>query len=461
MQSLIAEALIQRQTIKNQVIGSTPVGYITGTLGCFLWSKQKEVADAVMNNRYVAVHSAHSLGKSFVAAALMAWWIGSHKPGSAFVVSTAPTFSQVRVILWKELRRLHANKHLPGTLNLTEWWLNGELVAMGRKPADYDPAAFQGIHAQYVLVIIDEACGVPVDIFDAADSLATNEGCRVLAIGNPDDRGSHFYDICQPGSGWKVIGIDGLESPNFTNEEVPDSLRQLLLSQVWVEERKQRWGEDDPRYVSKVRGRFPTNAENGVIPYSAIIACQQESEAGEGPVELGVDVAAGGDRSVIAVKQGRKALIAWEGKTTDSEDLVDEIIAAILQYRAERVKVDVIGWGWGVVGSLIRRQSEHGAEIVGVNVAETSNEPEKFHRLRDEMWWMGRDLCKNNLWDLSEIDDEAVGELIAPRWKLDAKGVIKVEQKDDTRKRIKRSPDKADALLLAFYAGGSGGMSWV
>jgi hypothetical protein len=62
-----------------------------------------------------------------------------------------------------------------------------ELVAFGRKPADHDQAAFQGIHALNPLIVIDEACGVPKSIFDAVDALATNSNARVLAIRNPDD----------------------------------------------------------------------------------------------------------------------------------------------------------------------------------------------------------------------------------------------------------------------------------
>ena len=91
--------------------------------------------------------------------------------------------------------------------------IGNELVAYGRKPADYDPAAFQGIHARYVLVIIDEAGGVPKSIFDAVDALATNIDARVVAVGNPDDPGSHFAAICKPGSGWHVETISAFDTP--------------------------------------------------------------------------------------------------------------------------------------------------------------------------------------------------------------------------------------------------------
>ncbi|MCR4300614.1 MAG: hypothetical protein NUV51_03315, partial [Sulfuricaulis sp.] len=155
-----------------------PVGFVQTGLGEVLTAKQCEIAEAVRDHRHVAVHSAHDLGKSFIASRLAAWWLSVHKPGEAFVVSTAPTFAQVRAILWREIGRAHRKANLPGRVNQTEWWINDEIVAYGRKPADYDEDAFQGIHARYVLVILDEACGIPETLWTAAETITTNEGCR-------------------------------------------------------------------------------------------------------------------------------------------------------------------------------------------------------------------------------------------------------------------------------------------
>jgi hypothetical protein len=117
----------------------------------------------------------------------------------------------------------HRKAGLPGRTTLdAKWYIGNELVAYGRKPADYDPAAFQGIHARYVLVIIDEAGGVPTSIFDAVDALATNVDARVVAVGNPDDPASHFAVICKPGSGWHVETISAFDTPAYTGEKVPE-----------------------------------------------------------------------------------------------------------------------------------------------------------------------------------------------------------------------------------------------
>src|SRR5690606_28787935 len=158
-----------------------PVGWVQGRIGQTVWSKQRQILEAVRDHRRVAVRSGHGVGKSHVAALVACWWLDTHEPGTAFVVTSAPTFPQVRAILWRYIRRMHAAGDLPGRVNQTEWHLGGELVAFGRKPADHDESAFQGIHARYVLVILDEACGIPGQLWVAADALTTNVDCRILA----------------------------------------------------------------------------------------------------------------------------------------------------------------------------------------------------------------------------------------------------------------------------------------
>jgi hypothetical protein len=243
-----------RDQLQRELHRADPVAWIAERLGETVWSAQRLIARAVRDHRRVAVRSAQDVGKSRIASRLACWWIDVHPLGTAFVVITAPSVKQVEAVLFREMRGAHMAGGLPGVMTISEWKIDGQLVALGRKPADYDPSAFQGIHALYVLVIIDEACGVDEALWNAAETLTANEGCRILAIGNPDDPGSHFARVSAPGSGWHTIRIDGYDSPNFTDEPVPEELHKLLLSQTWVDERKRNWGEDSPLFTSKVRG---------------------------------------------------------------------------------------------------------------------------------------------------------------------------------------------------------------
>lgn len=451
-----------------------PVGFITGTLDEFIYSKQRDVAESVQANRYTAVHSAHDTGKSFIASRLAAWWLTTRPPGEAFVVTTAPTWPQVRAILWREIRQAHITGELPGRVNQAEWWLDrtgqhyrnprhGEqIVAYGRKPSDYDQAAFQGIHAKYVLVIIDEACGVPSSLFDAADTLVTNEHCRVLAIGNPDDPTAHFQRVCRAGSGWNVIHIDGLDTPNFTDEPIPDRLRPLLLSPTWVDERKERWGESSPLFVSKVRGLFPEEAEDTVIPLSWVRRAQERwqertdadiygPDRREGsPDRVGVDVARGGaDKTVIALRYG---FLIDRLITLDHADTM-RTVGDVLRYaRGAEAVVDVIGVGAGVVDRL----REKGHPTVPFNASERTDVTDDsgelgFVNKRSAAWWGLRERLDPQTSRLALPPNEDLeADLTAPKWTVTSSGKIKVESKDDIRKRLGRSTDFGDAVVQVF-----------
>lgn len=446
-----------------------PVGWTEGRLSEDLWSKERAILESVRDHRRTAVHSCFDVGKSFTAARTVAWWLDNSPAYEAFAVTTAPTFPQVKAILWREIRRAHRLGKLKGRTNLTEWILGDEMIAMGRKPAEYDATAFQGIHARRVLVVIDEAAGVPKAIFDAVEGLVANEESRVLAIGNPDDSTSEFAEVCKPGSGWNVIHISAFDSPNFTEEPVADKLRPLLVSKTWVDERREKWGQDSPLYISKVLGEFPEDSDDGVVRASKVAKCRipRDPDWVDGdltPVELGVDVGAGGDFTSIRERRGRKAGRVWRDHSADSEKVVMKVVHAIRETGATRVKVDTIGIGWGVVGhlrSLRGKKPEdggHKAQIVPINVAESPHDGERFAKLRDEIWWeIGRELSDDEWWDLSSIDDDTTAQLLAPKYGIDAAGRIKVEKKEETKKRLAgSSPDDADALLLAFYGRGSG-----
>src|SRR4051794_5068256 len=109
-----------------------PVGWVRDRLGEFMWSKQREVCQSVVDHRYTAVKSCHDSGKSFTASRLAAWWLDVY-PGKAFVVTTAPTTAQVEAILWREIGKAHRKAGLPRRITLdVKWYIGQELVAYGR-----------------------------------------------------------------------------------------------------------------------------------------------------------------------------------------------------------------------------------------------------------------------------------------------------------------------------------------
>lgn len=455
-----------------------PVGFIEQELFGFVWSVQRDICQSVVENRFTAVQACHGPGKTAIAARLGAWWLSVFPPGEAFLVTSAPTRDQVRALLWREINKVHRAGGLPGRTNQTEWIFDpGEIVGFGRAVRDTDPTAFQGIHARRVLVILDEAGGIPRLIWDAAETLTTNEDSRFLAIGNPDDPSTAFADACKPGSGYHVIRISAFDTPNLTGEAVPDWLSPLLVSGTWVEERRRKWGESSPLWISKVMGEFPDLATDGLIPLGTLQAARDRELEPSEPHEFGVDVARfGDDKSVVYERRGPVVRRIGETRRRDTMELVGLVVRLENALHPSAIKIDDTGLGGGVTDRLneLRFEGRIRARVVPVIVGArptTSAEAEKYQRLRDELNWAMRErFDAGNIALLPPTDpldpdvpadpeelDELLAQAGAIKYKLTSGGQIAVEPKAEMKKRGLPSPDDWDALVLAFAPDTVGG----
>lgn len=423
------------------------------------WSKQEEIARSVATNRKTAVRACHDSGKSFIAARMACWWLETGTPGKRFVVSTAPTGDLVKAILWREINQAHKKGNLRGRTNLTEWYIDGGIVAMGRKPNDYQPNNFVGIHAEEgVLIIYDEAGGIPAGFYAAGQSMAANTVSRELAIGNPDDPGSHFEKLFHPELGWNPIHIDAFETPNFTGEHVAPEVATSLIDHIYEADMRAEHGVTSPIYIAKVRGNFPKDRSDGMIPFSWIQACRLERDLNPtGDVQLGIDVggSSSGDETVVRERIGMTVGRRWGWRYDDPMHSVGDIVNVIKETGATSVKIDSIGVGHGVWGRLrevCEEDPDINCEVIGVGVGESAPDKANYVNLKAQIWWqVGRLLTRDRVWNLYNLDDKTVTELAEHRFTRDSAGRIKVESKDKVKERIDRSPDDADALLLAFY----------
>jgi hypothetical protein len=468
-----------------------PVAWTEEKLREWNTEDQKRIMESVVENRYTAVKSSHDTGKSRTASRIAAWWIDTHPLGEAFIVSTAPTAAQVSAILWREIARAHRKGKLPGRIvtGNNEWkheWSpnDDELIGYGRKPADYNNVALTGTHARYMLVIIDEACGVSKPIYDAVDSIATNRHARVLAIGNPDDPASHFAKICQPGSGWNVIRIDGLRQATFSREavaehpelrrymieqgippsteQIPESLAELLIDPLWVAERIRTWGVNSPMFMSKVRGEFPTIAVDALChPHWVTLAQAREEEPRPMFGRIGVDVARyGTDHTIIVLRQGGHARVVRDiasGPVTEVAGLV-QLVGQEIGVRRPTAFVDDTGVGGGVTDIL----EEEGYPVVpivaGAGATQTlPNGKPRFVNFRSELMWNLREALagpsgtgEDGWLDLDPQDMELAAQLTNIKYKINRHGQIQVESKDDMAARGLPSPDRADALSYSL-----------
>ena len=289
-----------RKSSKKAVYRHDPVIWAKEVLGIHLWSKQREVAYSVRDNKRTAVKSCHNAGKSKLAAILACWWIATHPIGEAIVVTTAPTYQQVHGIIWREISKHHQlakenGQEMPGYITQSDKWNiqteDGNFQAgWGRKPADSNIHGFQGVHERYVLVIVDEACGITESLWTAIEAITTTGDARILAIGNPDDPNTQFgkiFNDVQVKTEWNHHTISAFDTPNLTqpaindpkhpyyaramlDKDFPNELRPLMLQPETVESWRQQWGEQDPRWKAKILGEFPDQSENSLFSQATI-----------------------------------------------------------------------------------------------------------------------------------------------------------------------------------------------
>ena len=438
---------IRRKPLEDSFL-TDPAAWAMDKLQAFLWSKQIEICNSVILNRRTAVRSGHGIGKSWTAGMLAAWWIDTHPIGEAIVITTAPTYNQVHAILWEEIRKQHRKGDLAGDVLQTDVWnIDKILVGQGRKPSDYNDQAFQGIHRRYVLVILDEACGVPANLWTGAEAITTNADCRIVAIGNPDNPSSEFFNACKPGSEWNVIGVSSYDSPNLTGEEVPEDLRPLLVDANWIEGRLKKWGRDSPLFQSKVLGLFPKTSIDTLIPIEWIERAQAKELPADGwPRTLGVDVARfGTDHSVIIARAGGRFRIYSDRNGERTTVTAGRAVKAWMDTNAEEINVDGVGVGAGVVDTL----DEDGYPVVDIQSGAEPNDKKLFINLRAEAYWTLRGMFERDEVDLDPNDDELASQLGSIKYIFTRKGKIQIESKDDMRKRGMPSPDLADGCMLA------------
>ncbi|MCH8225952.1 MAG: hypothetical protein IIC97_08800 [Chloroflexi bacterium] len=429
----------------------TPLEFASEVLGVKLWAKQREVLGSLVEHRRVAVKSGNGLGKGFCAAVALLWFIHVHKD-AAIALSTAPTFRQVRHVLWRQVHRLYRpnSKLLGGKMLDTRWEIADDRYAMGLSAESADQ--FQGFHSPNMLIVVDEAEGVSDEIYEAIEAVMTSADPLLLLIGNPTTvTGAFRRAFYEERHLYHNITISALDSPNVREGK---TVIPGLTSARWVEERRETWGEDNPIYRARVLGEFPDQAEDTLIGLSHVEAAVQrwaaDREGGAvettGEVVLAVDVARfGSDRSVILRRQGSRVMEVRTFRNMDTMQLAGWVAAAIRETSPERVCVDEIGVGAGVVDRL----KEQGFPIRGINVARRASQERLFANVRAEGYWRLKELFASG--EIAIPDDhQLMGELAALRYSYDSQGRVLMESKEAMRQRGLPSPDKADALMLAF-----------
>jgi phage terminase large subunit len=436
-----------------EAIRRDPVGFCRRVLGFDPWSKQREVLEAVRDYPRVAVRSANGVGKTSVAGRAVLWWLAAFP--RSIVVTTSATWTQVREQLWRELAvAFHAaDGFVDGVLTDTRLELAPDWFAIGLSTDQ--PERFTGYHSEHLLVVLDEASGVSEAVWEAAETLITSAGSHLLAIGNPTRLGGSFHRaFTRDRALYHRISISALEAPPSTSERVSAKALAELVGPAWIESRRRAWGEESPLWQVRVLGEFPSTADDTVVPLAAIEGAQRRRWAPGEPVVVGVDVARfGSDETVIATRRGSRVRIAKAYVGRDLMQTAGQVVAVARALQAEaavlpsqvRIVVDDTGLGGGVTDRL--REVAGDFDVVAFNGGERARDPESYPNRRSELWFAFAE--KVDDLDLDR-DEQLAADLVAPRYQLDSRARRVVESKAETKRRLGRSPDRADAVLLTF-----------
>lgn len=451
-------------------------------LGLHLWSKQVEIAEALIKHKKVAVKSCHGSGKSFFAAVVVCWWVDTRQGTPNIVVSTAPTYEQVNKILWEYIRANHTTAKViaeqDGAVSFTgkvtqddEWkGTDGTVLAFGRKPSDTNQHGFQGIHrSNGVLAVLDESGGLADTIWTGVDTITTGVNDRILAIGNPDDIATEFGRIWHPratkkdGSEkefqatedtWHKITISAFDTPNFTGEYMPDGAKAGMVTPAWVEDKKLKWGADSPRYKSKVLGEFSEDSSStlfslGTLALGVSTELEHEIPDDSTPV-LGVDVARMGEDYTVVYSYHHGVLrLVDKWNKTGSVETAMKIVNWAWELGAKEVRIDGVGLGGPVVDFVVSK-SDARFEVVSMLGNGATPDPDKWFNARAYWYDDLRERMFRGSIDIAFDDVDLQDELGDLQYHFNnPRNALQIEKKEEIRKRTGKSPDFADAAVYA------------
>lgn len=439
-------------------IRENPLWFHREVLGIDPWGKQIDIIESVKNHRNTAVRSCNGGGKTFILPRIALWFLYAFP--ESVVINTAPTHRQMEFQYWRNFREAYnvARYPLGGTLLKTRFDIDENWFALGVSSSEHSVEKFQGWHAKHILIIFDEAPGVSPAIYDATvGALSGGETVRFVLIGNPTQNSGQFYDAFTDPT-FNKIHISAFDIPNVIQKKqvVPG-----LSTWEWVEETRQKYGEDSDIYRVRVLGEFPNQSSDTLIAISLIENAFDAEREKYGDSEIiGVDVARfGDDSSAFVYRKGNYAKVLEVIQGNDTMQIAGKTKNYLKEYPHAKAAIDVIGVGAGVYDRL-KEQDDVSERITGVNFASQARETEEYANVRAESWGTVKNWLKDAILD----KHEGFYQLAQPKYKINSRGQIILEPKEDMKKRGVKSPDVGDALAMTLARATEGdnlGVMWI
>lgn len=390
----------------------------------------------------ISVRSGHGIGKSATLAMLILWYLFCYK--DAQVPCTAPTSDQIHDILWKEVAKWL--NLMPKPVREKYEWTNGYIritespetwFARAKTARKENPEALAGVHGDFVMYIVDEASGVPEEIFNTAEGALTGDNVLVILISNPTRLIGYFYDSHHKDKeSWQTLGFSSIDSP--------------LVDKEYVSRIISKHGEDSDEYKIRVLGEFPREDTMDDKGYIALFSENDikisDTEEFIGERRLGIDPSGeGDDKTVWVIRDNFKAKIVAVEKVSNASSIAQKTMTLMQHYqvKGEHTYIDNFGAGANVAQELALA----GIRVKAINVGDKPSDEEMFLNRRAEASWRvkqwfrkGGELVDHKGWD----------EILTIRYRKELSGKMKIMGKLEMKKEGIKSPDHYDALMMTF-----------
>lgn len=433
-----------------------PVAFVSNVLKASPDKWQEEALRAVGSSPRISIRSGHGVGKTAFEAWCVCWFLFTRPYPK--IPCTAPTQQQLFDILWPEISKWLKRSVLLDSL--FEW--QKTKITMRAMPERWfatartasKPENMAGFHEEHLLFICDEASGIDDSIFQTIEGALTTKDAKLILCGNPTKNSGVFKR-----SFFEDREIYWTKKVScFEAERVADEYSQRLIKQ---------YGEDSDVVRVRVLGEFPKAEPDGLIPLELVEAAMMrdaETEAdSDTMLDVGADIARfGDDETIIVPRIGAKVLGLFHYTKQDTMTTCGKILSVTKGIMREHAKpaatihIDDDGVGGGVTDRLREVISEEGLNI-DVRACHNGGAPrdkEHYANWATEQWCGLKQRLVDGDISLPQ-DDELAAQLSTRKYLLNSRDQIILEEKRVYKKRIHRSPDRADALVLAFSNGGN------
>lgn len=398
----------------------------------------------------VALKACKGPGKTAVLAWIILWFLATR--WEAKILCTSITEANLKANLWPELNKWMSRSALfrsaftwtksrvSRTSSPDNWFAEARTWPK-QANAEQQADALAGHHADNVMAVVDESGGAPQAVMVALEAIFAScvEG-KLIQSGNPTHTTGPLYRACTIDRHlWRIIRITG---------DPDDPARSPRISLEWAKQQIAAYGRDNPWVMVNVLGEFPPASINSLLGVEEVEAAMRRHlvphEYNWSQRRLGVDVARfGDDRTVIFPRQGLASFRPDVMRRQNTSEIAARVFVDAKKFHAELILVDDTGhWGHGVIDQC----TTAGLPVIGINYAGKAINP-RYKNRRAEMWLEGAKAIRAGA-ALPPIP-ELVPELTEPTYTF-LNGVFVLEEKDQIKERLGRSPDLADAYMQTY-----------